>query len=70
MSEEAAALVVTSVAADSPYYGKLQADLVILEINKSSLQGVDQAKALLQPGRNLLMVFADGQVKPMALTVK
>ncbi len=53
-------LVVTDVAADSPYRGQLASNMVILELNRAPVPDLRSAREKLQPGRNLLAIF-DGR---------
>lgn len=63
-------LLITEVAEDSPYADRLGAGMVIVEINRETVTDVESAARLLQPGRNLLMVFYRGLYRPLPLTVK
>lgn len=53
-------LVITEVAADSPYRGQLAPNMVILELNRAAVPDLRTAREKLTPGRNLLAVY-DGR---------
>lgn len=63
-------LLITEIAADSPYADRLAAGMVVAEINRQSVQDLETARTLLRPGRNLLLVFHQGFYRPLAITVK
>jgi S1-C subfamily serine protease len=53
-------LVVTSVAKDSPYVEQLEANLVIVEIDRRQVSDLPSARSALAAGRHLLFVYAHG----------
>jgi len=57
LPDEAEGLVVTAVAADSPFRGHFRAGLVILQVNRRAADDADSARAALHPGRNILLVW-------------
>jgi serine protease Do/serine protease DegQ len=63
-------LVVTEVADDSPFADRLQAGMVILEINRSPVSDLASARTLLHPGHNLLFVYDRGSHGFIGITVK
>lgn len=67
---ELSGLVVTEVAENSPYASRLAPGMVVVEINREPVAELEDARNLLRPGRNLLIVFARGVFSPIAVTVK
>jgi len=63
-------LVITEVAEDSPHAGKLLPGMLILQINRQATGDLDTARALFARGRNLLMVYYRGVVRPLTVLVK
>jgi len=63
-------LLVTAVAEDSPYRDRLAADAVIVEIDRQPVADLKSAKATLQPGRHLLLVYYHGQISYQLITIK
>ena len=63
-------LVVTDIADDSPFAGRLAPGMVIVEINREAVGDLDEARALLKPGRNLLIVYIRGMFSPIAISIK
>ncbi|MEO0055029.1 MAG: hypothetical protein RLZZ50_976 [Verrucomicrobiota bacterium] len=63
-------LVVTEVAENSPYASRLAPGMVVVEINREPVSELEDARNLLRPGRNLLIVFARGVFSPIAVTLK
>ena len=53
-------LLVTEVAESSPFREQLAPGMVIMEIGRTPLSDLPQARALVQPGRNLLAVYYPG----------
>ena len=53
-------VVITSVAKDSPYADRLEANMVIVEIGRTPVADLAAARALLRPGRHLLFVYSHG----------
>lgn len=53
-------LLITHVAADSPYRDRLAVGTVIMAINRTAVREVGDARELIQPGRNLLAVYVRG----------
>ncbi len=60
-------LLVESVDPDSPFDGKLQPRMVILEVNGEAVEAPEGLKPLLQEGMNRLYVWADGQKRFIVL---
>lgn len=65
-------VLIGEVAADSDYADRLAAGMIIVEINRSPVREVGKARALLRPGRNLLLVYLPtaGVFRPVAVTVR
>jgi len=63
-------LIVTSVDPESPYAERFVTDMVILEINRSPVSDLETAKLLLQPGRNLLLVYVGHAYRYIAVSIK
>jgi len=62
-------LVVTEVAADSPYRDQILPDMVIMEIFRTPVTDLATARALIKPGRNLFGVYYRG-FKYLSVPVK
>jgi serine protease Do/serine protease DegQ len=66
-----AGLVVTNVSEDSPYADRLAANMVIVQINRTPVSDLASARTLLvQPGRNLLLIYNNGGLGYVAVTVR
>jgi serine protease Do/serine protease DegQ len=63
-------LLITSVSSDSPYRDRLAENAVIMEINRTPVREVEDARALIQPGRNLLAIFYRGAARFVVVTVQ
>ncbi len=63
-------LVITEVAEDSPFRDRLAPNMVILEINRVGVSDLRVARERLQPGRNLLAVFAGGAIRFVVVTLQ
>lgn len=63
-------LVITEVAEDSPHAEKLLPGMLLLQINRQAVGDVEHARALFVPGRNLLMVYYRGAIRPLTILVK
>jgi serine protease Do/serine protease DegQ len=64
-------LLISDVAEDSPYADRLVPGMVIVQINRTPVTSLVAAKSLiLQPGRNLLLVFNNGGLGYVAVTVR
>ncbi len=63
-------LVITDVAADSPYRGQLAPNMVILELNRAPVSDLRSAREKLQPGRNLLMVYDGRAIRYVVVAVQ
>jgi len=61
-------LVVAKVDEKSEYAQDLPQGAVIVEINRSPVDDVASAKALLHPGRNLLLVYYQGYQRYVVVT--
>lgn len=53
-------IVIANVDRRSPYADRLTPNMAILEINRKPVADLDAARAALQPGRNLLLVYIRG----------
>lgn len=62
-------LVITEVAADSPYRDRLTAGMVILQINRGDVTDLRSARERIAPGRNLLAVFDGRAIRFVVVTV-
>ncbi len=63
-------LLVTNIAADSPYANRFAPNMLILEINGEPATDVASARAAFQEGRrNLVYVFYRGAVRSMVLVI-
>jgi serine protease Do/serine protease DegQ len=63
-------LLVTDVADDSPHRDRLATDAVIMEINRTPVNDIEEARQLLQPGRNLLAIYYRGAARFVVVTQK
>ncbi len=63
-------LVVTDVADDSPFRDQLAPNVIIMEIGRTPLSDLRQARSLIAPGRNLLAIYFRGNVRFVVLTVR
>jgi serine protease Do/serine protease DegQ len=64
-------LVISDVAGDSPFADTLAPGMVIVQINRTPATSLSAAKSLLvEPGRNLLLVFNNGGLGYVAVTVR
>ncbi|MBW8782944.1 MAG: Do family serine endopeptidase [Verrucomicrobia bacterium] len=63
-------LLVTKVADDSPYHDRLAPNAVIVEIDREPAGDLRTAKAALQPGRHLLLIYFRGQLRYLTFLVK
>ncbi len=63
-------LVVTEIADNSPYASRLTPGMVVVEINREPVADLEQARELLKPGRNLLIVYIRGMFSPIAVSLK
>ncbi len=61
-------LLITDIADDSPYRDRLAANAVIMEINRTPVRDIADARQLIQPGRNLLAVYFRGQARFVVIT--
>ena len=61
-------LVVAKVDEKSDYAQDLPQGAVIVEINRSPVDDIASAKALLHPGRNLLLVYYQGYQRYVVVT--
>jgi membrane-associated protease RseP (regulator of RpoE activity) len=62
-------LVITDVAADSPFRDRLEAGMVILQINRGDVTDLRTARERIAPGRNLLAVFDGRAIRFVVVTV-
>ncbi|MGC4073608.1 MAG: Do family serine endopeptidase [Nibricoccus sp.] len=63
-------LMITDISEDSPHAEKLLPDMLILQINRQPVGDIENARALFVPGRNLLMVYYHGVIRPLTVSVK
>jgi Do/DeqQ family serine protease len=63
-------LLVTQVAEDSPYRDQLAPGAVIMEIDRQPVADLATARALLQPGRNLVALYYRGAVRYLVLNLR
>jgi serine protease Do/serine protease DegQ len=63
-------LLITEIADDSPHRDRLAVDAVIMEINRTPIREIDEARQLLQPGRNLLAIYYRGAARFVVVTQK
>lgn len=63
-------LLVTEVAEDSPYVGRLVPDVLILQIDREDVRDVERARQLLTPGRHMLFVYYRGAGRVVSVEVK
>ncbi len=63
-------LIITEVAENSPFANRLSPGMVVVEINREAVTELEEARRLLRPGRNLLIVFVRGMFSPIAITVR
>jgi Do/DeqQ family serine protease len=61
-------LVVAKVDEKSPYAEDLPQGAVVVEINRSPVDDIPAAKALLHPGHNLLLVYYQGYQRYLVVT--
>lgn len=63
-------LIVTHVAENSPYADAVAQGMVIVSVNRVRVADVTTARHLLQTGRNLLLVFAQGTLSYLSVVVQ
>ncbi len=63
-------LLITEVAADSAYREQLSPHAVIMEIGRQPVADLASARALIQPGRNLLALYFRGNVRYLVINVQ
>ncbi|HZZ56440.1 MAG TPA: Do family serine endopeptidase [Opitutaceae bacterium] len=63
-------LFVTHVAETSPYAQDIAQGMVIVQVNRMGVADVVSARRLLQPGRNLLLIYSQGAVRYLTVTVQ
>jgi serine protease Do/serine protease DegQ len=63
-------LIITEVAENSPYATRLTPGMVVVEINREPVTDLEDARRLLRPGRNLLIVHVRGMFSPIAITIR
>jgi len=63
-------LLITAVKEDSPYADQLTANMVIISINRTAVTDLAKAANLLQAGRNLLLVYYQGALSYISVTIK
>jgi Do/DeqQ family serine protease len=61
-------LLITDIADDSPYRDRLAPNAVIMEINRTPVRTLEDARQLIQPGRNLLAIFYRGAARFVVIT--
>jgi serine protease Do len=62
-------LVITELSENSPYASRLAPGMVVVEINREPVADLEQARELLKPGRNLLIVYVRGMFRPIAISL-
>jgi Do/DeqQ family serine protease len=62
-------LIITNIDNDSPYRDQLAPNAVIMEINRTPVRGIDDARQLLQSGRNLLAIYYRGAARFVVITM-
>jgi len=62
-------LLVTEVAADSPFSDSLAAGMIVMDINRTPITDLASAKEALQPGRNLLRLYFGGRARFIVVTI-
>ena len=60
MPDDVNGLVVTDVAADSPYVERFHTGMVIMQLNRTAVDDVAGARSQLRPGRNFCLVWDRG----------
>jgi serine protease Do/serine protease DegQ len=60
LPDEVDGLVVTDVASDSPFGERFHTGMVIVQLNRTPVDDVAGARALLRPGRNFCLVWDRG----------
>lgn len=63
-------LLISAVDDSSPFADQLVPNMVIMEINRTPAADLAAARALLQPGRNLLLVYFRGAFRFFSVTTK
>jgi Do/DeqQ family serine protease len=63
-------LLITAVKENSLYADRLAANMVIMSINRTPVGDLGKAIALLQSGRNLLLVYYQGALTYISVTLK
>lgn len=63
-------LLITSIADDSPYRGTLAEGAIIVEINRTPVREIEDARELLRPGRNLLAIYYRGTARFVVITLR
>lgn len=63
-------LLITEIADDSPYAGRLAVGMIIAEINRGRVEDLEAARARLQPGQNLLLIFYRDSYRPLVVKVQ
>jgi serine protease Do/serine protease DegQ len=58
------------VTEDSPHGEKLMPEMVILQINRQPVRDIEESRGLFVRGRNLLMVYYRGVIRPLTVSVK
>jgi serine protease Do/serine protease DegQ len=63
-------LVITEVAENSPHASRLTPGMVVVEVNREPVADLEDARRLLRPGRNLLIIYVRGMFTPVAVSIK
>jgi S1-C subfamily serine protease len=63
-------LLVTAVADDSPFSDRLSKNMVIVSINRTAVPDLTTARSVMQPGRNLFLVYYQGALSYFSISVK
>jgi Do/DeqQ family serine protease len=63
-------LIITEVAENSPHASRLTPGMIVVEINREPVDELEDARRLLKPGRNLLILYIRGMFTPVAVSIK
>jgi len=62
-------LVITEVADTSPFARRLAPGMVLVSVNRQAVETVEEARRLLRPGTNVVVIFARGQFSHLPITI-
>lgn len=63
-------LLITSVAEDSPYAGRLAPDVLIVQIDRENVEDLEAARRLLTPGLHMLFVYYRGAGRVVRIEIE